>query len=256
MEFFIIFFGLLAIIFFIIYLVFKPGQDDYDDEPFDIHSISPDDEWVEKSFESAAKSITENQYRRIGKPVRTQQGEYRAAFLKDVEKNCDEFYMVCCDENGFSDEFVQYCVAALPDPVRMELPRVLIDYLTARHEELARHFDSFLSQSKSVTPNEFFQIKGEQTGDVVGVYIIHNESKDMYYIGQAKRLFFRINQHFTGHGNGDVYADYKYGDDFAIKIIPLADTGYEDIDLLEKDMIQKYDAYHRGYNRTRGNRGL
>ena len=89
---------------------------------------------------------------------------------------------------------------------------------------------------------------------MVGVYIFHNESKDLYYVGQAKRLFFRINQHFTGHGNGDVYADYKYGDDFAIKIIPLADSGYQDIDLLEKDVIQKYDAYHRGYNRTRGNR--
>ena len=96
-------------------------------------------------------------------------------------------------------------------------------------------------------------MKGQQSGDMVGVYIIHNESKDMYYIGQAKRLFFRINQHFTGHGNGDVYADYKYGDDFSIKIIPLADSGYQDIDLLEKDMIQKYDAYHKGYNRTKGN---
>lgn len=254
MGFFFLFLAFILLIIFLVVVIPRDYYDDYDDEPFDIHSISPDDEWVEKSFESAAKNITENQYSRIGKPVRTQQGEYRAAFLKDVEKICDELYMVCCDENGFIEDFIRYCDAALPNSLRKEFPPVLINYLTARHEELARHFDSFLSQSKSITPKEFFQIKGEQTGDVVGVYIIHNESKDMYYIGQAKRLFFRINQHFTGHGNGDVYADFKYGDEFVIQIIPLADSGYQDIDLLEKDMIQKYDAYHRGYNRTRGNR--
>ena len=75
----------------------------------------------------------------------------------------------------------------------------------------------------------------------------------MYYVGQAKKLFFRINQHFTGHGNGDVYADYKAGNSFKMMIIPLADSGYKDIDLLEKDMIKKYRAYECGYNKTKGN---
>ena len=90
-------------------------------------------------------------------------------------------------------------------------------------------------------------------GDIVGVYIIHNQTKGMYYVGQAKRVFFRVNQHFTGHGNGDVYADYKYGDDFAIKIVKLSNSGYADLDRLEKDLIDRYDAFNSGYNKTSGN---
>ena len=34
-------------------------------------------------------------------------------------------------------------------------------------------------------------------------------------------IFDRVNAHFTGKGNGDVYADYKYGDEFIIKMISL-----------------------------------
>lgn len=55
-----------------------------------------------------------------------------------------------------------------------------------------------------------------------GVYILHNVTKDKYYIGQGRqvidRVNDRVNMHFTGHGNGDVYADYKYGDIFTIKL--------------------------------------
>lgn len=66
-------------------------------------------------------------------------------------------------------------------------------------------------------------------------------------------MIFRINQHFTGHGNGDVYADYKYGDQFKIRAIRLVDSGYSDLDKLERDLIEKYEAYQLGYNKTKGN---
>ena len=89
---------------------------------------------------------------------------------------------------------------------------------------------------------------------MVGVYVIYNATRGMYYVGQAKRLYFRVNQHFTGHGNGDVYADYKYGDIFTIKIIALANSGFSTLNELEKEAITYYDAYRRGYNKTRGNR--
>jgi excinuclease UvrABC nuclease subunit len=54
---------------------------------------------------------------------------------------------------------------------------------------------------------------------VSGVYILNNVTKGMYYIGQAKSIFDRVNQHFTGKGNGDVYADYKYGSVFTITLV-------------------------------------
>ena len=31
-------------------------------------------------------------------------------------------------------------------------------------------------------------------------------------MGQGKAVLDRVNHHFSGRGNGDVYADYKYGD--------------------------------------------
>lgn len=107
-----------------------------------------------------------------------------------------------------------------------------------------------------ITPKEFFYIyknRVKNTGDYVGVYVLYNVDKDMYYVGQAKKLFHRINQHFTGRGNGDVYADYKYNSRFLINIMKLADSGYYDLDKFEKDMIKKYNAYNRGYNKTQGN---
>lgn len=76
----------------------------------------------------------------------------------------------------------------------------------------------------------------------------------MSYVGQAVKVFQRVNQHFQGRGNGDVYADYKYGDDFVIKMIALRDSGFASLDELERQTIQAYNAYYRGYNKTRGNR--
>lgn len=77
----------------------------------------------------------------------------------------------------------------------------------------------------------------------------------MYYVGQGKKVFQRVNNHFTGHGNGDVYADYKYGDKFTIKMIALENSGFTTLNELERNTIAPYDAYAKGYNKTRGNRG-
>jgi len=116
-----------------------------------------------------------------------------------------------------------------------------------------------------MTPSEFFRMRNASLGgrgkkhissnqDYVGVYVLYNESKNMYYVGQAKKVLQRVNAHFTGHGNGDVYADYKYGDSFKIKTISFSKSGYDSIDKLEKDTINTYNAFSKGYNKTRGNR--
>lgn len=117
-----------------------------------------------------------------------------------------------------------------------------------------------------VTPEEFFKIRNSSYGgrgkkhissqyDFAGVYILYNHTKNMYYVGQGKKVFQRVNNHFTGHGNGDVYADYKYGDEFTIKMIALEDSGFSTLNELERKTIATYDAYSKGYNKTRGNKG-
>ena len=112
------------------------------------------------------------------------------------------------------------------------------------------------NNSIEITPEQFFRLRNEsQLQDFTGVYILHNSSKNMYYVGQGKSVYKRVNAHFTGHGNGDVYADYKYGDAFTIRMISLVNSGFNNLDELERNTILAYDAYNSGYNRTRGNRG-
>ena len=48
-------------------------------------------------------------------------------------------------------------------------------------------------------------------------------------------------------------SDYKYGDEFTIKMISLRDSGYNTLNALERDAIETYGAYANGYNKTRGN---
>ena len=88
---------------------------------------------------------------------------------------------------------------------------------------------------------------------IPGVYVIHNLRRDMYYVGQGKSVARRLNQHFTGSGNGDVYADYRNGDRFEIQVIPLYKSGYRNLNDLEREAIAAYSAYWSGYNKTRGN---
>lgn len=117
-----------------------------------------------------------------------------------------------------------------------------------------------------ITPKEFFKIRNASNGgrgrkhistakDFAGVYILYNNSKKMYYVGQGKRVFQRVNNHFTGHGNGDVYSDYKCGDNFTIKMIRLKESGFKTLNELERCTIRKYNAFSKGYNKTRGNKG-
>ena len=85
--------------------------------------------------------------------------------------------------------------------------------------------------------------------------ILYNKTRNMHYVGQAQSVLSRINQHLTGHGNGDVYADYKFGDKFTITSVRLKGSGFATLNELERHAISVYNAYSKGYNKTRGNRG-
>lgn len=89
--------------------------------------------------------------------------------------------------------------------------------------------------------------------DFTGVYVLSNSTKGSSYVGQSVHVLQRVTQHLTGHGNGDVYADYKYGDSFTVCLIPLVGSGYQSLNDLERDMIDAYDSYVNGYNRRGGN---
>lgn len=107
------------------------------------------------------------------------------------------------------------------------------------------------------TVQEFFDtyyIYQCKFSDLAGCYVLYNKTKRMYYVGQSKDIISRVKQHFTGKGNGDVYADYKYGDLFEIGLSLLSHTGYRVLNDLERDLIDVFGAYERVYNKTRGNK--
>lgn len=122
---------------------------------------------------------------------------------------------------------------------------------TRRKKEIARKIETV----SAITPQEFLDIKRELGHKIVffGVYIIYNVTKDKPYVGQSKNVFQRVQSHLTGHGNGDVYADYKYGDQFTIKMIDLTKTDFQSLNELERYCIKVCKAYEKGYNKTRGN---
>ena len=125
--------------------------------------------------------------------------------------------------------------------------------------------DQLKSNSMEMTPEEFFRMRNASNGgrgrqhistgmDFPGIYILYNETKNMYCIGKGQKVLSRVNSQFTGHGNGDVYADYKYGCKFKISTIALEGSGFATLNDLERNAIQRYSAFSHGYNKTRGSR--
>lgn len=221
--------------------------------PLDIDTFSIYDTEFHSAIHKIALDNVSRKYYILSKPIVTKKGAYRATFLNDVEKERRRI----TDEYDFwkndSLAFKTYVKQNYPEIKVKDLETVIDSYIRYEEVESEIKLDGFVSSEDFITINEFNVLKSKQTGDIVGVYIIYNSTQNMYYVGQATRLFFRVNQHFTGHGNGDIYADYKYGDAFFVKIVKLSESGYDDLNLLEKDLIKEYNAYTYGYNKTKGN---
>ncbi len=112
---------------------------------------------------------------------------------------------------------------------------------------------------KTYTPSEFFALRrgmlaSKTSPEMAGVYVLYNQTRNKYYVGQGHQLLNRVNAHLTGSGNGRVYADYRYGDRFTVQLIPLQGSGFKSLNELERVAIRRYEAFGKGYNRTRGNK--
>ena len=86
--------------------------------------------------------------------------------------------------------------------------------------------------------------------DYSGVYVIKNLNNNSYYIGQSIKILRRVKSHLSGKGNGDVYADYKYGAPLEITLIEIPQ---ERLNEIERLLIQELETNTQGYNRTKGN---
>ena len=218
---------------------------------FDPETASSKKTWVAKAYRNYAEIVKEDEYYRYGKKITTKEGRYTVNFIKACDKLMDGEYSVFFDGYYLSNGFKQFIYANYKNCTVNKLTKMFLSYSSNQMKNVQyNHYQTF---ENGITPSDFFALRNNSMGDMVGVYVIYNQTRGMYYVGQAKRMIFRVNQHFTGHGNGDVYADYKYGNQFLIRLISLSDSGYSDLDRLERDMISMYDAYNSGYNRTSGN---
>jgi hypothetical protein len=98
--------------------------------------------------------------------------------------------------------------------------------------QIAASAEEFMAQRKALT----------QQGEITGIFIVHNATKDLYYVGQSEKAIDRAAIQFLGRGNCDVNADYKYGDSFNVRIIPLSGSGYDSLNELKRAAIQALEA--------------
>lgn len=98
--------------------------------------------------------------------------------------------------------------------------------------QIAASAEEFMAQRKALT----------QQGEITGIFIVHNATKDLYYVGQSEKAIDRAAIQFLGRGNCDMNADYKYGDSFNVRIIPLSGSGYDSLNELKRAAIQALEA--------------
>lgn len=145
--------------------------------------------------------------------------------------------------------------------ILIQLGRVWFQY--SQKAKIRKQIRGLMSNTITMTPKQFQQMRNKRFKgnkhyasdyNFAGIYVLHNTSKKMYYIGQGKNVLDRVNSHFAGRGNGDVYADYKYGDKWTIQMLALDNSDFYTLNDLERHAIEFYNSYHKGYNKTRGNK--
>lgn len=124
--------------------------------------------------------------------------------------------------------------------------RDILDRLTSDNEEVPveeflRMYDLRIHDFDSKQDD----IKFVKKWDFEGVYLLHNCSRNVYHIGRSSKVLRKIDRTFRGYENQDVYADWKKQDEFRIRIIRFEDSGYSDINLLEKELVEKYGIYKK-----------
>ena len=91
--------------------------------------------------------------------------------------------------------------------------------------------------------NKQSDIKFMKNVDFEGVYILRNATQNKCFVGKASKVFKKIERHFTGYGNEEIYSEWRKGNKFYINIIRLENSGYDNINYLERDIKEKYNAF-------------
>lgn len=139
-----------------------------------------------------------------------------------------------------------------------------IDQIIANYNEKLSTVEPLPVSLNDCSTNDFIPLKklsGMQYEKIIGCYVIHNCENNKYYVGQSKDVMKRIcKQHFDGTNiKNIIFAEDFYNsklnnkdDLFEVKIIRL--NTKDELDEMERDLIEEYDSFKNGYNGTNGNR--
>lgn len=123
---------------------------------------------------------------------------------------------------------------------------LLVSTASRQQKELLNLRQSLLEDDSQITASaeEFMSQRKAlaQQGEVTGIFIVHNATKNLYYVGQSAKAIDRAALQFLGRGNCDVYADFKYGDAFNARIVPLSTSCYENLNELKRTAIKALEA--------------
>lgn len=70
--------------------------------------------------------------------------------------------------------------------------------------------------------------------DFIGVYVIHNISKQKFLVGKSQKALTRAWNVLDGRGNRFLYKDYSDGDDFELRFLDLYSSDFDTLDQLKK----------------------
>lgn len=118
----------------------------------------------------------------------------------------------------------------------------------AEKEILQEKLNAIIEHTKTESLDNI--LKNKESGGH-GIYIIHNEVNNKFYVGQAKQCIKRIKQHFSIE---DLAKDYLKGDHFSVQIIPSRDLPKDyELSHMEKAAIEMFKKDKQLYNKTDGN---
>ena len=121
--------------------------------------------------------------------------------------------------------------------------RVTFDKLFLEDEVSAQEFLEMYDARIYNPENQQYDLKFMKGNDFEGVYVLHNQTKDKYFVGRGQKVFKKVERHFNGFGNLELYDDWSCGDAFTVRMIRFQDSGYADLISLEEEMISKYGRY-------------
>lgn len=133
-------------------------------------------------------------------------------------------------------------------------------YLNYRiHKRVLETVNTLKNGAAEISAKEFLRVRGYKQGrkiimnqyDFEGVFILHNITKDKYFVGKSKNVLKRLGQILIGSGNEDIRIDFTRGNEITIKATSLNASGCKTTSELEEKMLKDYSDGTIWYNKRK-----